>query len=106
MAIMDAEGRIQWVSPAVKRVLGVEPDELVGQLGSDLCHPDDYERVVQEFIELIQDPSRDTLRTESRSLHRNGSWIWVDSIIMNRLDDPDVRGIVTNFRDITERVEA
>src|SRR5436309_9568989 len=53
----------------------------------------------------MRDPSRESVRTESRSLHKDGSWIWVDSIIMNRLDDPAVGGIVTNFRDITARVE-
>ena len=105
-AILDAESRLLWVSPAITRVLGYEPDELLGRLASDICHPDDFPRVVQQFVDLLKDPSRDSLRTESRSLHKNGSWIWVDSIIMNRLDDPDVGGIVTNFRDITSRVEA
>jgi len=38
---MDAEGRILWTSPAVRRVLGYEPDELTGRLGSEICHPED-----------------------------------------------------------------
>ena len=105
IGVMDAEGRILWVSPAIKRVLGYDPEELVGRLGSDICHPDDFDRVVAQFTDFVSDPTSDTMRTESRSLHKNGSWIWVDSIVMNRLDDPDVHGIVTNFRDITARVE-
>ena len=102
---MDAEGRILWTSPAVKRVLGYEPDELIGRLGAEICHPDDYERVYAQFLEMLNDPTCESLRTESRSLHKNGSWVWVDSIIRNQLHAPLVRGIVTSFRDISARVE-
>jgi diguanylate cyclase (GGDEF)-like protein/PAS domain S-box-containing protein len=102
---MDSDGRIQWTSPAVKDVLGYEPEELVGRLGAEICHPEDYDRVVQQFVELIAHPGRHSLRTESRSRHKNGSWVWVDSIITNHLGDAEVHGIVTNFRDITARVE-
>ena len=102
---MDAEGRILWTSPAVRRVLGYEPEELIGQLGSEICHPDDYERVYKQFVEMLGEPSNESLRTESRSRHKNGSWVWVESIIHNKLDDPAVRGIVTNFRDISARIE-
>ena len=103
---MDAEGRILWTSPAVRRVLGYEPDELTGRLGSEICHPEDYERVFKQFLDLASDPAKESIRTESRSRRKDGSWVWVESIIRNKLDDPAVRGIVTNFRDITGRIEA
>jgi diguanylate cyclase (GGDEF)-like protein/PAS domain S-box-containing protein len=102
---MDAEGRILWTSPAIRRVLGYEPHELVGRLGSEICHPDDYERVFKGFVDSLDDPAIESLRIESRSLHKDGSWVWVESIIHNKLDDPAVRGIVTNFRDISARIE-
>jgi diguanylate cyclase (GGDEF)-like protein/PAS domain S-box-containing protein len=102
---MDAEGRILWTSPAVRRVLGYEPGELIGRLGSEICHPDDYERVYKQFLDMFSDPASESLRTESRSRHKDGSWVWVESIIHNKLDDPTVRGIVTNFRDISARIE-
>src|SRR4051794_37609098 len=73
---LDVEGRILWTSPGIKRVLGYEPEELTGRLGSDICHPDDYERVFEQFITFLADRSREALRTESRSRHKNGSWIW------------------------------
>ncbi len=103
---MDSDGRILWTSPAVRQVLGYEPEELVGRLGSEICHPDDYDRVVKQFLDLVADPTNELMRTESRSRRKDGSWVWVESIIRNKLDDPAVRGIVTNFRDITGRIEA
>ncbi|MEY2447891.1 MAG: hypothetical protein QOH79_1367 [Acidimicrobiaceae bacterium] len=102
---MDAKGRILWTSPAVRSVLGYEPSELIGRLGSEICHPDDYDRVYTQFIGMLGDPGAESLRIESRSLHKNGTWVWVESIIHNKLGDPAVRGVVTNFRDISARVE-
>src|SRR3954452_18549085 len=103
---LDVKGRILWTSPSVKWVLGYEPEELTGRLGSEVCHPDDYERVVAEFVAFLADPSRESMRSESRSRHKNGTWVWVDSIISNHLEDPELGCIVTSFRDIDVRVEA
>jgi diguanylate cyclase (GGDEF)-like protein/PAS domain S-box-containing protein len=86
-------------------VLGYEPEELIGRLGAEICHPDDYERVYKQFLDMLGDVAMKSLRTESRSRHKDGSWVWVESIIHNKLDDPAVRGIVTNFRDISARIE-
>ena len=36
----------------------------------------------------------------------DGEYRWVEMIAVNQLDDPAVRGIVTNCRDITDRVDA
>ena len=85
---------------------GAEPDELTGRLGSEICHPDDYDRVVEQFAAFLADPTRESMRTESRSRHKNGSWVWIDSIVRNHLDDPDLGCIVTSFLDIHVRVEA
>ena len=38
--------------------------------------------------------------------HKDGSWRWIEAVVTNLLDDPAVRGIVDNFRDVTEKVEA
>jgi diguanylate cyclase (GGDEF)-like protein/PAS domain S-box-containing protein len=38
--------------------------------------------------------------------HTDGSWRRVEAVGMNRLDDPAVRGVVVNTRDVTERAEA
>ena len=104
--IMDAQGRITWVSPAVKQMLGYDPEELVGLLGSDLCHPDDYDAVYREFVQLLRGGRNESMRTESRTRHKDGTYIWVDSIVTNHLADPGLQGIVANIRDISSRKEA
>ena len=40
---------------------------------------------------------------EYRFHHKDGSWRYGEAIIVNRLDDPAVRAIVANHRDVTPR---
>ena len=41
-----------------------------------------------------------------RTRHADGSWRWIESSVRNRLDHPQIGGLVSIFRDVTERVEA
>jgi len=104
--IMDEEGRITWVSPGVKHMLGYDPEELVGLLGANLCHPDDYAAVYEELVDLLRKGGNESMRVESRTRRKDGTYVWVDSIVTNHLADPGLRGIVANIRDITSRKEA
>jgi diguanylate cyclase (GGDEF)-like protein/PAS domain S-box-containing protein len=112
--IMDADSRITWVSPAVKQILGYEPDELIGKLGSELCHPDDYDTIYRAFVDLVDNDGGDggdggdgtvSIRIETRTRHKDGSYVWVDAIVTNHLADRGLRGVVANYRDISSRKE-
>ena len=50
--IIDTDGRITYVSPAVRRIFGYDPEELIGQEGQEFVHPDDQERNA-EAVEAI-----------------------------------------------------
>src|SRR5690606_21606807 len=41
----------------------------------------------------------------SRVLHKDGSWRWLEATVTNMLHDPDIGGIVDNFRDVTVRLQ-
>jgi PAS domain S-box-containing protein len=102
--VIDTDGTITYVSPAVTRVLGYDPDELVGQTGYEFVHPDDQERNADAVEAVLQTP--DESRTvEVRFGHADGSWCWIESTLRNRLDDDVVDGILVNSRDITKRKE-
>ena len=70
-----------------------------------VIHPDDMARLSDDFPALLVDPSG-VLRTVLRTLDATGKWRYFESTISNRLEDPDVRGIVGNLHDITELREA
>ena len=39
-----------------------------------------------------------------RRRHKDGHWIWLEGVATNLIDDPSVGAIVTNYRDVTERL--
>ena len=40
---------------------------------------------------------------ECRLRHKDGAWRYIESIAVNRLDDPAVGAIVVNYRDVTDQ---
>jgi len=102
ITILDADGTRRYVSPTSKRILGYEPEELAGKNPFELIHPDDLPRVLECFAEGIKTPEL-TMTMEYRTRHKDGSWVHMETVGKNLLDDPAVAGVVTNARDVTER---
>ena len=101
--IFDAAGRILYISPAC-RLLGYEPEELIGTDSFALCHPDDVEDAKSSVPWLLSRPGS-TITHELRVRDGSGAYRWVEEVLSNHLDDPAIEGIVGNIRDITERRE-
>jgi diguanylate cyclase (GGDEF)-like protein/PAS domain S-box-containing protein len=102
--IVEADGRARYVSPAVERILGYKPENGVGRtiFGPPMMHPHDTERVRDVFARLSRSPGIEA-NVDCRLRHADGRWIHVEAIAKNLLFDPSVRGIVVNYRDVTER---
>lgn len=105
VAVLDAGGTKLYESPASRRVLGYEPEEMAGTNAFDGIHPEDREPAWDAFTEALQEPGGQR-RAEYRYQHRDGSWRWFDALATNLLDDPSVRGVVINSRDVTDRKRA
>jgi len=104
ITLIDADRTIVYASPAVERMLGYAPEELVGQKIYK-SHPDDQPRTADIYEHLLAEPGTRAAR-ELRVRHRDGSWRRVEGVATNLLHDPSVRAIVGNFRDVTERRNA
>ena len=100
--VIDANGKITYVSPSVRRMLGYDPDELVGAVGFEYQHPDDREAVADAIERLRADPDG-TETIETRFRRADGSWCWIEATMQNRFDDEAINGILVNSRDISER---
>lgn len=105
ITVIDAEGTITYASPAVSRVLGSRPDEVIGRKLADLVHEEDR-RLVAEVLERAVGEPEKVHHAVMRHRHRDGGWRVLESIGRNLLGDPSVSGIVVNSRDITERENA
>ena len=102
VSIYDAKGNFAFASPSHERVLGYTSEELIGTSPVDLLHPEEREEVAQVFGEQIL-VTGESSPVEHRVRHRDGSWIWVESVAINLGDDPAVNGILVNARDVTDR---
>ena len=102
VSLLDADGQIVYASPASERILGYLPEERVGRPVSEFIHPADREEVCAGFRALRMRPG-DALLREVRCLRKDGSTCWLDVAATNQLHVPSIRGIVVNYRDVTER---
>ena len=90
------------MSPSVQVVFGLEPSALLGRPILDLIHPDDLDRASNAIASLADRPF-DSESVELRCRHADGSWRWAETTCTNQMHEPAVRGVVGNFRDVTER---
>jgi PAS domain S-box-containing protein len=104
ISIAEPDGTMRYVSPSTERILGFKPEELVGKNVTEFLHPDDVYNAFEPRPRLLGEP--ETLMSQIYRLrHKDGSWRVIEATNKNLLEDPKVRGIVSNFRDITERKE-
>jgi len=102
ITVVDADTTIRYQSPSIEHVLGYAADQLVGTKLSDLWHPDELDQATDFHNEFITRPANTSARIEYRLRHADGSYRHVDNVRTNLLDNPDVRGIVINTRDVTD----
>ena len=102
VTITDPYGVIQFISPAVRNLLGYEPDSLHQTPLLALLHPEDQHRGRDFFRDTLRDAGV-TAVIEWRMRCRDASWLHVETVASNLRDDHLVRGIVLNSRDISER---
>ena len=101
--VSDGSGRIVHASSALERMLGYTPEQVLGRTGATFVHPEDVAAGDELFAQVVARGGSRTLELRVRAA--DGSWRWVEETVTNLLDTA-VGGIVTNLRDITERVEA
>jgi PAS domain S-box-containing protein len=103
ITIITPEGTLTYVSPNHETVLGYKTSELTGKNLVDFIHPDDYQKTIKLYSTLLS--RRRIFTSQFRFRHKDGRWLWVESIASNTLDDEAVNGFIINSRDVTARVE-
>ena len=108
VTVVDAEGTILYESPAMKRILGYEPEERIGKNeleAAALLHPGDFPAKNEAFTKALRNPNS-PVSVEVRIRHCDGSWRYFEETITSLLADPNVNGVVLNARCITHRKKA
>jgi PAS domain S-box-containing protein len=105
LAIINREGKFTYISPSVEHTLGWKPNELIGELFVSKIHPDDVPLAMEAFQDLVEHPQR-SVRLPCRKMHKNGTWVHLESFARSEFEDPDIKGIIAHSRDVTDRWRA
>lgn len=101
ITLIARDGTILYQSPSVHHLFGYDAGTVVGKNAFGYLHPDDTEALRVSFQEILQEGRAEV--TTYRVRTATGAWLWLETIGMNLLDDPNVAAIVLNSRDVTER---
>ena len=101
VTIVDTDGTIEYASGSADRILGYDPDDLVGENLFDYLHPESREGAMETFFTGMGNPDAD-LRMECRMQSGDGEWRNVETQCRNLLDDDAVDGMLLYLKDVTE----
>jgi diguanylate cyclase (GGDEF)-like protein/PAS domain S-box-containing protein len=102
--VIGADAVIRYQSPAIEQVLGYRTGSIIGRSFLDLVEPDDRDDAGQLFERSQVRPGVPTMgEIHLRPLGDGQAPRRFEMTATNLLDDPTVRGLVLNYRDITER---
>ncbi len=102
----DVNGKILYISPACRGILGYEPQELIGRPVMPLIHPEDLPRL---RAMVPARPRVDSIYTISyRARQKTGQYLWLETTARAILDDQkgEITEIHAASRDITERKQS
>ncbi|HET9929142.1 MAG TPA: PAS domain S-box protein, partial [Polyangiaceae bacterium] len=103
MAVVAPDGRFLEVNPALAKLLGYSPQELLARDFQSITHPDDLEADLDLLRKTVEARS-EGYQLEKRYLHRDGRAIWIQlnaSIVFDERGKP--RHFIAQIQDISER---
>jgi PAS domain S-box-containing protein len=101
--ILNEKAEIIFSSDSIYRITGYKPEEVTGIPAIEFVHPDYKKDTLNTWNELLEKPG-ETRTLQYKRLKKNAGYIWCEGVFTNLMHEPAVKGMVINFRDITERI--
>lgn len=103
IVMINLEGVITYINPAVEKVLGFKPEERIGAGGFELVHPEDITFLADSFRTLASNPKAPPIFGEMRLQHKDGSYRIFEGVGSGFVINAVVEAVIVNYRDITQR---
>ena len=103
VAIVSAEGIVEFMSPSVERTFGYTPERLLGRPVGEFVHGEDAERLRALLLAVSAQAPGQPATGGFRVRHAEEGWRHVEALGTNLLADEEIAGIVLNVRDVSER---
>ena len=102
ISVHAIDGTIWYLSPSITTVLGYEVDEVIGRSFAQYVHPDDHHK----FLPANEMPSfsdKESIIVRYRILRKEGTYIWLETIIKPIVDEEELVKLICTSRNITDR---
>ena len=103
--VFDSQLKPIYMSPSVLRATGYSWEELLETDPFTTAAPEDLPTAHELYEWLLQHPAQPH-EFQIRLMRKDRSQRWTEGVAVNLLEDQSVKGIVVNYRDITERKRA
>jgi len=100
ISLSDEYFNVTYLSPSTSCISGWTFEERAKVSGTEQAHPDDIEKLRTVMKEVLSNPG-EPIPIAFRRKHKDGHYMMMEGVITNMLADENVKGIVSNLRDIT-----
>ncbi len=100
--ILNSDDVFSYVSPAAARIIGKLESDMTGSQPGGYTHPEDIGIVTRGILEARSNPGQSIRVGTIRVRTDQGSWVHVEGVYTCLENDPNVQGLVLNYRDVTE----
>ncbi|MCD4712575.1 MAG: EAL domain-containing protein [Clostridiales bacterium] len=101
--IIDETGLIKYISPAVEHMMGMKSSEIEGRYIWDFVEGNEKAALKMLFKQCIDQPHA-VHNGSIQANKKDGEVIFLEVTMNNHVNDPEVNGIVLNWKDITAKV--
>lgn len=100
---LDFNAIITGVDERAARMLGWDADEVIGTRSLDHVHPDDQERAIASWLEMLAEGR--PVRFRVRRRRADGSWLWTEAEnVVVSVSDDGVWDIESHLTDISDEM--
>ncbi|CAN5399981.1 hypothetical protein BH09BAC5_BH09BAC5_01910 [soil metagenome] len=100
--LLNEKLQLIYRSSAAYKITGYLNEDRLNEEINLHVHPEDKFTADEQFSIALKNPGK-LIPYSFRIFHKNGSVIYLEGSIVNRLNDADANGIIVNLRDITKR---
>ncbi len=102
IAILSEEGKFRYVSDSVKKYLEYGVDDFMGRRIQIFIAPQDQEKFNVFLLSILKNEKK-RYYNEFQLLDKHGHHLYFAVSANNQIDNPAIKGIIINARDITDK---
>jgi len=100
--LSNEKGLISYASGEILKMVGYQPEEVLGTSSLDYTHPEDRFSLERSLVQIAKKEGSNA-SLNYRIARKDGSYRWVEASITNHLQSPGINAFVSVVRDVHEK---